>query len=70
MSYVLFLVGVFVGSIISNIIFYVRSGSGTLKIDHSNPEKDLYRFEINRLDILNKKKKIILKVDNDADLSQ
>lgn len=65
-----FIVGVLVGSIISNIIFYVRSSSGTLRIDHSNPEKDVYRLEVNSLDKLSKKKRVILKVDSHADLSQ
>ena len=44
--------------------------AGTLKVDHSNPEKDIYRFEIDRFDDLNKKKRIVLKVDHSADLSQ
>lgn len=44
--------------------------SGTLKIDSSNPEKDVYRFEIDDLDKLSKKSRIVLKVDRNADLSQ
>ena len=43
---------------------------GTLRIDHFNPEKDIYRFEIDNLDALNKKSKIVLRVDHHADLSQ
>ena len=43
---------------------------GTLKIDHSDPEKDLYRFEIEDLDKLRKRKFIVLEIDNRADLSQ
>ncbi len=46
-----------------------RKESGTLRIDHSNPEKDVYRFEIDDLDKLSTKKHIVLKVDNTADLS-
>lgn len=64
------LVGTLIGSIISNIIFYALSGSGTLRIDHSDPEKDVYRIEIDDLDNLSKHKRVILKVDNHADLSQ
>lgn len=63
-------VGVFIGSIVSNIIFYVISSSGTLRIDHTNPEKDVYRIEIDDLDKLSRKKRVVLKVDNYADLSQ
>lgn len=59
-----FLFGLFIGFI------FPHKSSGILRIDHSNPEKDTYRFEIDNLDILNKKKKIILRVDNNADLSQ
>lgn len=44
--------------------------NGVLRIDHSNPNKDTYRFEIPNLDILAKKKYIVLKIDNHADLSQ
>ena len=71
MEYLFAVVGVLVGSIISNIIFYIRyRKAGTLRIDHSNPEKDVYRIEIDDLDGLSKKKHVILKVDNNADLSQ
>lgn len=66
----LFLIGVLVGTIIASILLSNRSGSGVLKIDHSDPEKDVYRFEINDLDSLNKKKEIVLKIDHNADLSQ
>lgn len=71
MEYLLILIGLLVGSIVSNIIFFIRyRKAGTLRIDHSDPEKDVYRIEIDDLDGLIKKKNIILKVDNNADLSQ
>lgn len=71
MEYLLILIGLLVGSIVSNIIFFIRyRKAGTLRIDHSNPEKDVYRIEIDDLDGLIKKKNIILKVDNNANLSQ
>ena len=62
--------GVIVGSIVTNIIWFIRSASGCLRIDHSNPEKDVYRFEVNDIDSLSKKRQIILKIDNHANLSQ
>lgn len=43
---------------------------GTLKIDHTDPSKDVYRFEINNLSVLDKKTVITLRVDHHADLSQ
>ena len=44
--------------------------NGTLSIDRSNPVKDVYQIKVNDLDSIAKKRYIILKVDNDADLSQ
>lgn len=71
MEYLLILIGLLVGSIVSNIIFFIRYRTvGTLRIDHSDPVKDVYRIEIDDLDGLIKKKHVILKVDNNADLSQ
>lgn len=71
MEYLFVLIGLLVGSIISNIIFFIRYRTvGTLRIDHSNPVKDVYRIEIDDLDGLIKKKHVVLKVDNNADLSQ
>lgn len=67
-----FLGGMLAGSLIGNIacMAYIRRTYGTLKIDHSNPEKDVYLFELGDIDVLSKKKRIILKVDNNAVLSQ
>ena len=66
------LTGLLVGSLLLNIgcVAYLKHTCGTLRIDHSNPEKDVYRFDIGDFDSLSKKKKIILNVDNNADLSQ
>ena len=71
MEYVLFLLGIFIGTLMGRFIFTRWTASGTLKIDHSDPDKDRYLFVIDgELDQLSKKKKIVLKVDNNADLSQ
>ena len=70
MEYIWIIIGVMLGSIITNIIFYALSESGKLRIDHSNPDKDVYRIEFRDLDKLAKKKRVILKIDNNADLSQ
>lgn len=61
--------GVLVGLIIGVVSHFTRRVEGTLRIDHTNPEKDLYRFDIEDLDGLSRKKKILLKVDNDAHIS-
>jgi hypothetical protein len=71
MEYVLCLLGgIVIGLIIAVIFAKVRTIHGILRIDYSDPEKDRYRFDIDNLDILPKKKRIVLKVDANADLSQ
>ena len=62
--------GAVVGSIITVIVYSIRTTTGTLRIDHTNPEKDIFRFDIDDLDILTRKKRIVLKIDHDAVLSQ
>ena len=59
-----------VGVLISVLFIDLRSGYGTLQIDHSDPEKDLYRIVITTdLDKLPKKKLVVLKIEDNADLS-
>lgn len=63
--------GVLVGIIASYVFQVVQTAYGTLRIDHTDPEKDLYRIDIDgNFDNISKEKRIILKVDNNADLSQ
>lgn len=68
LSFLWFTLGVVTGVILSNF----TPSHGTLKIDRSDPEKDKHLFVIKDdvLDKLHTKKKIILKVDGNADLSQ
>lgn len=70
MDYLILFVCSFVSAIMTMMVMYLTSARGTLRIDHSNPEKDIYRIEINDLDALSRKKKVILDVDNSAILSQ
>ena len=70
MDYLILFVCSFVSSIVTLIITYLTSARGTLRIDHSNPEKDVYRIEINNLEDLSRKQRVILDVDNSAILSQ
>lgn len=42
---------------------------GTLRIDRTNPLKDVYRLDVEDIDKLSEKKRIVLKVDPNADLS-
>ena len=75
MSIALLYWGAFIGGLVIGLlamfVFLTRLNiAGTLKIDRKNFEKDLYRFVIEDFDVLFKKKRIILKVDDNADLSQ
>lgn len=67
-SIIIYLAGFLTGGAVTSCILYSKI-DGTLKIDHSNFEKDVYRIEIGDLDILPHKKHIILKVENDVNLS-
>lgn len=66
----IFIMGTVFGSIITNIIYLRERTYGTLRIDHSNPNKDIYRFEIDEIEKLSAKEKLVLKIDNSANLSQ
>lgn len=70
-TFIVFLIGLVTGGSVVNCIFgiYYKS-EGILRIDHSNLEKDIYRIEIDDLDRLSKKKHVVLKIDNNANLSQ
>lgn len=59
--------GVCIGMLIDEIISYFKKTSGTLQINHSNPEKDVYKFCIDDLDILDKKKSITIKIEHTRD---
>lgn len=70
MELVFLLIGIVVGAIVSLLWHRFRKTNGVLKIDHSNPEKDVYRFEINEIDNIAHKTRIVLRIDHKADLSQ
>ena len=60
------LAGLVVGETI--VICRMKKTCGTLQIDQKG-EKELYRFNVDDLDGLSKRKYVRLKVDNNADLS-
>ena len=55
-----FLIGIVVGLLIANS----KTIMGSLIIDDTDENKDVYRIEINDLDVIPKKKRILLKVTN------
>lgn len=65
-----FIVGLLVGVVLGVYIHNRLNTMGTLRIDHTNPEKDIYRIELDDFDGLSKKKHVLLQVDNNAVLSQ
>ena len=70
MAVVYILIGCIVGTLITSLVVRYRRTSGTLKIDRTDPEKDRYRFEIDDLGNVHTKKRIVLKIDPNANLSQ
>lgn len=68
--WLMFILGFCFGLLGAVVYQQSKTMSGTLKIDHSDPEKDMYLFEIDDLDKLDKKTRVYLKVDHSADLSQ
>ena len=61
-----FVIGVLISVLFNELI----SGYGILKIDHCDPEKDLYRIVITTdLDKLPRKKRVVLKIEDNEDLS-
>lgn len=66
-----FVLGLIVGLLLAGLFRWNPwTGKGVFKIDHSDPNKDIYRLEIDRLDEIAHKRRIILKIDHKADLSQ
>ena len=67
-----FAIGIVVGTIITNVIWFAKSRSAVLRIDRSNPEKEIWRLDMLQRDphTVYKKKCLILKIDKNADLSQ
>ena len=62
MEFVYVAVGFVFGLLTAAICRSLTKNDGILRIDQSNPEKDIYRLKIDNLDILPRKKKIVLKV--------
>ena len=70
MGYIFFILGIIAGLATAGLYLTLTSATGVLRIDRSNPNKDRYRFDIDDIDILNRKKRVLLSIDTNADLSQ
>lgn len=62
-------IGCLLGGIITNFVKR-RRAMGILRIDMHNPDKVIYRIEVNDLSQLPYKSYIYLKIDKNANLSQ
>lgn len=69
MEYFMLALGLIIGSLVVLIYYRCVTISGVLQIDHSDPDKDIYQINLNSLDDLAKKKRVVLKVDNNAKLN-
>lgn len=59
-----FILGLIAGLLVSVLAWLTKITVGTLKIDHSNPDKDVFKFEIDDLTSLTKKKFVFIKIVN------
>lgn len=66
MCWVCSIIGLVLGLALSTLIMSLRSTSGTFQINDSNPEKDIYKLEIEDLDSLRNKRFIVFKVKNES----
>lgn len=62
--------GLVIGAAVSTLFMHFRAGHGTLHVDHSDPKKDTYRFNLDRLDELDKKQIFIMRVKHDTNATQ
>lgn len=68
---VLIVIAAFVVGIVTTCLIFTKSRTyGVLRIDKTNPSKTLYRFEVNSLENIEKKKKIVLKIISITDISR
>lgn len=68
--FICWVTGIIVGMLLLAVIVGAMSAIGTLRIDMSNPEKDIYRLDVHDLDKIANKRYVILQVDKNAKLSQ
>lgn len=60
--WLIFVVGIVIGSAITSFIWDRKKVDGVLEIDQSNPKKDKYLFKVDTLDGLASKNYIVMKI--------
>lgn len=63
-SFIIGFAGLIVGIIIGVLLSNSKTVMGSLIIDDTDETTDVYRIEINDLDVIPKKKRILLRVKN------
>ncbi|MGM9968859.1 MAG: hypothetical protein ACI35S_00515 [Anaeroplasma sp.] len=58
-----FLGGAIVGAIVEHVAYIKRNTFGKLKVNTSDPDKDQYCIELNDLDGVEHKKRVILQIE-------
>ena len=63
-SFIIGFSGLLIGIVVGLLIANSKTVMGSLIIDDTDENTDVYRIEINDLDVIPKKKRILLKVKN------
>lgn len=63
-----FLGGFLVGGLLMFAVIRIKTTTGAILIDHSNPEKDIYQIKLDKFDNLKSAKRVWLRVKHDANL--
>ena len=63
-NFVIGFIGLIIGIIIGSLLANSKTVIGSLIIDDTDENTDVYRIEINDLNVIPKKKRILLKVKN------
>ena len=57
-------IGIGIGMVLMYMLSLLKTAFGTITIDQTDLIKDMYKIEIEDLDALEKKKRVVLKVKN------
>ena len=57
-----YLIGFAIGMLVTIVIQRVRATAGTITIDTSAEDKDMYHLSVDNLDTLNRKKYVIFRI--------
>lgn len=68
--WLILLAGIVIGFVIACVITFIRSAKGTFNIYTSDPEKDLFKLELDDLNAVFKKKYVRLKIVQHSDYTQ